>query len=96
MVCCHVAVAVVAAVAVAAAVAAAAVAAAAAELVPTSEDVRFPKRLNTATSRVGNPWVFLCRAEPDILGQTSRHKDRDSRSILSLPEDCTALVIPAR
>ena len=64
MVCCHVAVAIVAAVAVAVAVVVVAAAAAAVELVPTSEDVRFPKRLNTVISRVGNPSVFLCKVEP--------------------------------
>ena len=93
MVCYHVAVAVVVAAA-AAAVAAAVVVVA--ELVPTNEDVRFPKQLSMAISLEGNPWVFLCKGEPDILEQTSRRKDRDSRSILSPPKDCNALVILER
>ena len=91
MVYCHVAVAIVAAVA-----AVVAAAAAVAELGPTDEDGRYQGRLNRATSRGENRSVFLCKEEQDILGQTSRRKDRDSRSILSPQEDCIVLVILGR
>ena len=91
MVYCHVAVAI--AVVVAVVVAAAAVVA---ELGPTDEDGRYQGRLNRATLRGGNQSVFLCKEEQDILGQTSRRKDRDSRSILSPQEDCIVLVILGR